>query len=110
MKIENIDTTLEEIQDLGDQMRQINEAIAQPVGTFADMDEDALADELAQLEQVRRGGAGLAWSARRCQGGGGRGAGSAQQCLAEELAAAPHGELPSPPPARRHRRAPPSNR
>jgi hypothetical protein len=29
MKIENIDTTLEEIQDLGDQMRQINEAVAQ---------------------------------------------------------------------------------
>jgi hypothetical protein len=108
MKIENIDTTLEEIQDLGDQMRQVNEAVAQvglesmacvggggklhryavvipskpqpqphpnltssqpathpiiqppnrptiqPVGLFADMDEDALANELAELEQVRR--------------------------------------------------------
>jgi predicted enzyme related to lactoylglutathione lyase len=51
MKIENIDATLEEIQDLGDQMRQINEAVAQPVGMFADMDEDALAEELAQMEQ-----------------------------------------------------------
>jgi hypothetical protein len=29
MKIDNIDATLEEIQDLGDQMRQINEAVAQ---------------------------------------------------------------------------------
>jgi uncharacterized protein YoxC len=32
MKIENIDTTLEEIQDLGDQMRQVNEAVAQARG------------------------------------------------------------------------------
>jgi hypothetical protein len=29
MKIDNIDNTLEEIQELGDQMRQINEAVAQ---------------------------------------------------------------------------------
>jgi ABC-type transporter MlaC component len=29
LKIENIDATLEEIQDLGDQMRQVNEAVAQ---------------------------------------------------------------------------------
>jgi hypothetical protein len=35
MKIENIDNTLEEIQEVGDQMRVINEAIAQPVGAFA---------------------------------------------------------------------------
>jgi hypothetical protein len=32
MKIENIDTTLEEIQEVGEQMRVINEAISQPVG------------------------------------------------------------------------------
>lgn len=29
MKIENIDTTLEEIQEVGDQMRAINEAVSQ---------------------------------------------------------------------------------
>jgi hypothetical protein len=29
MKIENIDNTLEEIQEVGDQMRAINEAVAQ---------------------------------------------------------------------------------
>lgn len=34
MKIENIDTTLEEIQEVGEQMRVINEAISQPVGGF----------------------------------------------------------------------------
>ena len=50
MKIENIDATLEEIQDLGDQMRQINEAVAQPVGMFNDIDEGELEGELAQLE------------------------------------------------------------
>jgi uncharacterized protein YoxC len=41
MKIDNIDATLEEIQDLGDQMRQINEAVAQvgtkPVGVGAEL-------------------------------------------------------------------------
>ncbi|GBF94732.1 hypothetical protein Rsub_07615 [Raphidocelis subcapitata] len=51
MKIENIDTTLEEIQDLGDQMRQVNEAVAQPVGLFAEMDDGDLENELAELEQ-----------------------------------------------------------
>lgn len=50
MKIENIDSTLEEIQEVGDQMRVINEAIAQPVGVFADMDQDDLEAELADLE------------------------------------------------------------
>jgi hypothetical protein len=50
MKIENIDTTLEEISEVGDQMRVINEAIAQPVGVFADMDADDLEAELADLE------------------------------------------------------------
>lgn len=34
MKIENIDTTLEEIQEVGEQMRVINKAISQPVGGF----------------------------------------------------------------------------
>ncbi|KAI8475511.1 MAG: component of the ESCRT-III complex [Monoraphidium minutum] len=51
MKIENIDNTLEEIQEVGEQMRAINEAVAQPVGLFQDMDEDALLGELAELEQ-----------------------------------------------------------
>ena len=50
MKIENIDATLEEIQDLGDQMRQVNEAVAQPVGMFNDIDEGELEAELAELE------------------------------------------------------------
>jgi hypothetical protein len=50
MKIENIDNTLEEIQEVGEQMRMINEAIGQPVGMFADMDQDDLENELAELE------------------------------------------------------------
>ncbi|KAF8058880.1 VPS32.1 [Scenedesmus sp. PABB004] len=50
MKIENIDTTLEEIQEVGEQMRVINEAISQPVGGFADMEMDDLEAELAELE------------------------------------------------------------
>lgn len=50
MKIENIDNTLEEIQEVGEQMRMINEAIGQPVGVFADMDQDDLEAELAEME------------------------------------------------------------
>eukprot|EP00877_Chromochloris_zofingiensis_P009762 jgi/Chrzof1/5039/Cz15g09150.t1 len=50
MKIENIDNTLEEIQEVGEQMRVINEAVGQPVGMFADMDQDDLDAELADLE------------------------------------------------------------
>ncbi|KAF6258428.1 component of the ESCRT-III complex [Scenedesmus sp. NREL 46B-D3] len=50
MKIENIDSTLEEIQEVGEQMRVINEAISQPVGGFADMEMDDLEAELAELE------------------------------------------------------------
>ncbi|KIY99172.1 hypothetical protein MNEG_8788 [Monoraphidium neglectum] len=51
MKIDKIDNTLEEIQEVGEQMRAINEAVAQPVGLFQDMDEDDLLGELAELEQ-----------------------------------------------------------
>ncbi|KIY99780.1 hypothetical protein MNEG_8182 [Monoraphidium neglectum] len=51
MKIENIDNTLEEIQEVGDQMRAINEAVAQPVGLMGDLDDDELLNELADLEQ-----------------------------------------------------------
>lgn len=50
MKIENIDTTLEEIQEVGEQMRVINEAISQPVGGFQDLEMDDLEAELAELE------------------------------------------------------------
>jgi len=50
MKIDSIDNTLEEISEVGEQMRQINEAIGQPVGVFADMDQDDLEAELADLE------------------------------------------------------------
>eukprot|EP00775_Hariotina_reticulata_P002877 gene2877-3167_t len=50
MKIENIDTTLEEIQEVGEQMRVINEAISQPVGGFQDIEMDDLEAELADLE------------------------------------------------------------
>ncbi|KAI8472801.1 MAG: component of the ESCRT-III complex [Monoraphidium minutum] len=51
MKIENIDNTLEEIQEVGDQMRAINEAVAQPVGLMGEMDDEDLLGELADLEQ-----------------------------------------------------------
>jgi Snf7 len=46
MKIENVDKVLDEINDTNDQMAQISDAMAQPIGAAADLDEDELMGEL----------------------------------------------------------------
>lgn len=51
MKMENVDETLDQIREVGDQMREITEAIAQPMGAYADLDDDELNAELAQMQQ-----------------------------------------------------------
>lgn len=50
-KIEDIDTTLEEIQEMGENMKAVNEALAQHTGLYSSVDEDELGAELDQLEQ-----------------------------------------------------------
>ena len=57
MKIENVDKVLDEINDQNDQMQQIQDAMAQPIGAAADLDEDDLLSEL----QV-----GYEWGRQRC--------------------------------------------
>lgn len=50
MKIENVDQIMDEIQEQNDQMRMISEAISQPTGLAAELDEDELLGELEDLE------------------------------------------------------------
>ena len=50
MKINDVDTVLDEINEQTDQMQQIQDAMAQPIGAAADLDEDALMGELEALE------------------------------------------------------------
>lgn len=54
MKIDDVDRVLDEINDQADQMRQIQDAMGQPIGMAADYDEDDLLGEL----EVGAGGAG----------------------------------------------------
>ena len=56
MKIDDVDRVLDEINDQADQMRQIQDAMGQPIGMAADYDEDDLLGEL----EVGAGGAGRA--------------------------------------------------
>jgi hypothetical protein len=49
-KIENVDKILDEIQESNDQLRQVQEALAAPLGVAADLDEDELLGELEDLE------------------------------------------------------------
>lgn len=48
--VENVDKVLDEINETTDQMKQIQEAFAQPTGLAGDMDEDELLGELEELE------------------------------------------------------------
>lgn len=47
MNIEDVDKTMDEISEAQDQMQQMNDVLAQPIGGAADFDEDELAAELA---------------------------------------------------------------
>jgi ribosomal protein L12E/L44/L45/RPP1/RPP2 len=46
MRIDDVDRVLDEINDQTDQMRQIQDAMGQPIGAAADIDEDELLGEL----------------------------------------------------------------
>ncbi|KAG2447772.1 hypothetical protein HYH02_007229 [Chlamydomonas schloesseri] len=50
MKIENVDKVLDEINETTDQMRQLNEVFANPLGLGNDLDEDELLGELEEME------------------------------------------------------------
>lgn len=50
MKIENVDKVLDDINDQADQMRQITDAMSQPLGAAADIDESDLMEELEEME------------------------------------------------------------
>lgn len=50
MKINDVDSVLDEINEQTDQMQQIQDAMAQPIGAAADLDEDELLGELEELE------------------------------------------------------------
>ncbi|PNW82520.1 hypothetical protein CHLRE_06g282200v5 [Chlamydomonas reinhardtii] len=50
MKIENVDKVLDEINETTDQMRQLNEVFANPLGLGTDLDEDELLGELEEME------------------------------------------------------------
>lgn len=50
MRIDDVDRVLDEINDQTDQMRQIQDAMGQPIGAAADLDEDELLNELEELE------------------------------------------------------------
>lgn len=48
--IDDVDKTMDEINEQTDNLRQIQEALAQPIGSAADFDEDELEAELEELE------------------------------------------------------------
>lgn len=50
MKIENVDKVVDEINETTDQMRQLNEVFAAPLGLGNDIDDDELMGELEELE------------------------------------------------------------
>ncbi|GFR50911.1 hypothetical protein Agub_g13228 [Astrephomene gubernaculifera] len=50
MKIENVDKVLDEINETTDQMRQLNEVFANPLGLGTDLDDDELMGELEEIE------------------------------------------------------------
>lgn len=53
MKIDDVDKVWDEINDQTDQMRQIQDAMAQPIGAAADIDEDELLGELEEMEAAQ---------------------------------------------------------
>ena len=48
--IDEVDKVMDDINEQGEKMRQVQEALGQPVGYSADLDEDELDAELAELE------------------------------------------------------------
>eukprot|EP00475_Leptophrys_vorax_P033478 TRINITY_DN5263_c0_g1_i1.p1 TRINITY_DN5263_c0_g1~~TRINITY_DN5263_c0_g1_i1.p1 ORF type:complete len:218 (-),score=50.77 TRINITY_DN5263_c0_g1_i1:563-1216(-) len=52
MNIDDVDKTLDEINEQSENMRQIQDALSQPVGIAADLDEDELLAELEELEAL----------------------------------------------------------
>lgn len=48
--IDDVDKTMDEINEQTDNLRQIQDALAQPIGAAADFDEDELEAELEELE------------------------------------------------------------
>ncbi|GLC47312.1 hypothetical protein PLESTB_001218000 [Pleodorina starrii] len=50
MNVENVDKVVDEINETTDQMRQLNEVFANPLGLGTDLDEDELMGELEELE------------------------------------------------------------
>mmetsp|Transcript_22811 Transcript_22811/g.63056 ORF Transcript_22811/g.63056 Transcript_22811/m.63056 type:complete len:240 (-) Transcript_22811:686-1405(-) len=52
MKIENVDKVMDEINESNEQMSQINDVMANPIGGARDIDEDELNEELEMLEET----------------------------------------------------------
>lgn len=52
-KVEKVDEIMEDIQDVADQTAEIQQALAQPLGGAAGLDDDEIADELAALEAAQ---------------------------------------------------------
>jgi len=51
-RIEDVDATMDVINEQTDQMRQVQEALGQPVGFAAELDEDELEEELKELDAL----------------------------------------------------------
>ncbi|PVG00993.1 hypothetical protein CPB86DRAFT_781905, partial [Serendipita vermifera] len=51
LNIDKVDATMDEIREEMERTKEIAEAISNPAGMGVDVDEDALKDELAELEQ-----------------------------------------------------------
>lgn len=52
-KVEKVDRIMEEIQDAADQTAEIQQAMSQPLGISAGVDEDEIENELAELEAAQ---------------------------------------------------------
>eukprot|EP01025_Chloroclados_australasicus_P017228 TRINITY_DN1876_c0_g1_i4.p1 TRINITY_DN1876_c0_g1~~TRINITY_DN1876_c0_g1_i4.p1 ORF type:complete len:232 (-),score=60.00 TRINITY_DN1876_c0_g1_i4:418-1113(-) len=51
VKIENVDQVMDEINEQNEEMRAVQDALGQPVGMAADLDDLELEDELQQMEE-----------------------------------------------------------
>ncbi|KAH6556848.1 hypothetical protein KP509_1Z151000 [Ceratopteris richardii] len=52
MNIDDVDKTMDEINEQTENMKQIQDALATPIGAAADFDEDELEAELEELEEA----------------------------------------------------------
>ena len=50
--VEDVDATMDMINEQTDKMRQVQEALGQPIGVAAELDEDELEEELAELDAL----------------------------------------------------------